>query len=206
MEFSTDMKPINNAAILQGIQQGDRRILQSVYRDFFPRIREFVRKNSGKEEEAEDLFQEGIMAVYSRIKGDPGFSLSSSFYTFLYAVCRNLWLKKLQKDKREGVTREEMWVLRDEEEREPDFTEEMEKYIQKSRREQLYRSKFAELGEDCRKILTFFLEGFRLREIAKKMGYSSEMYAKKRKYKCQKKLIESIREAPEFEELKDYGS
>jgi DNA-directed RNA polymerase specialized sigma24 family protein len=42
-----------------------------------------------------------------------------------------------------------------------------------------------ELGERCRELLLLFYNGgIRLKDIARKMGYSSEATAKNQKYKC----------------------
>ena len=63
-------------------------------------ILDFTRKNSGSEEDARDLFQEGLVVIFEKVSsGD--LKLSSAFRTYFYAVCRNKWLMVLRR-KRTG--------------------------------------------------------------------------------------------------------
>jgi hypothetical protein len=79
----------------------------------------------------------------------------------------------------------------------PVSTEELVKHEQY----QLFRAHFKSLSDDCKKLLNFFFTGHSLREICSFMGFS-EMYAKKRKFICQKRLIAAIESDPLFKELK----
>ena len=52
-------------------------------------------KNNGYPEDARDIFQEAMIVFYEKaISGS--FELSCQIKTYLYSVCRRLWLKKLQ--------------------------------------------------------------------------------------------------------------
>ncbi|MEM0997902.1 MAG: sigma-70 family RNA polymerase sigma factor [Bacteroidota bacterium] len=179
---------------LQGIRQRDPQVLHTIYQEFFPRIAQAIRQNSGNETEARDIFQDALMVVFQKSR-DPEFQLSSSFYTYLYAVARNLWLKKLRKKDRHWVTIDgEMESIAD---HPPFLAEELRREAQY----QLYRRKLQELGEQCRELLKLSLAGTRVSEIVKKMNFSSEGYARKRKFKCKEQLIKLIRKDPEFSRL-----
>ena len=65
----------------------------------------------------------------------------------------------------------------------------------------MYRKHFAQLSADCQKVLGMFFKGHSLREIAQEMEFT-EAYAKKRKFTCQKHLIQSIEEDSLYKELK----
>jgi len=61
----------------------------------FPVILRMVQQNNGSDDDAKDLFQEAMIILYEKVQqGD--FDLYSKLKTFLYAVCRRLWQKKLQ--------------------------------------------------------------------------------------------------------------
>ena len=67
---------------------------------------------------------------------------------------------------------------------------------------QLYRKKFRELGEGCRKLLQLSMAGKRMREIVAQLGMSSEQYARKRKFQCKQQLIRLIRQDPSYDALR----
>lgn len=179
---------------LEGIRTGDRQVIKRIYADYFPRIASYIRANSGTNDDARDLFQDVIMVIYQKAS-DPGFTLSASLYTFIYAVARNLWLKKLRKKERDWVTIDGEMVSIDETALMAD--EELRRHAQYL----LYRKKFRELGDGCQQILQLSLAGKRVREIVSIMNISSEQYARKRKFKCKEQLIRLIRQDPAYEAL-----
>lgn len=167
--------------------------MEAIYRDYFPRISTFIRQNSGSDSAAQDVFQDALVVLYKKVKS-PDFKLTSSLYTFLYAICRNLWLKKLRKSGNEGVTLEGDVEYIDENVEEEELTREAQY--------QLYRKKFRELGEGCRKLLQLSMAGKRMREIVAQLGMSSEQYARKRKFQCKQQLIRLIRQDPSYDALR----
>lgn len=54
------------------------------------------------------------------------------------------------------------------------------------------------LTEECRHVLGLWQSGFNFKEIADKLGISSETNARKRKHRCYKKLVASIHANPTF--------
>lgn len=178
--------------LLAGIKTRDRKVLHYLYDHYYAMIRNFVLKNSGTNDDASDLFQEGLIVIFENTHQE-NLELKSSLRTYFYAVCRNKWLMVLRKRKNspqmvvdtENVNLsseddEAQWLLHE--------------------RYQLMRAHFKRLGDDCQRILKLFLEGNPLKEIAILMGFS-EKYAKKRKFVCQQRLIESIEKDEMYKEL-----
>lgn len=190
---------IRDDEYLAGIRKSDPRILNRIYQDFFPRIANAIRQNSGYETDARDIFQDALVVIFKKAR-DPEFRLTSSFYTYLYAVSRNLWLKKLRKKDRDWVTIDREMESID------DGPELLDEEIRLEAQYQLYRRKLKELGDQCRELLLLSLSGMRVAEIVKKMGFSSEGYARKRKFKCKEQLIKLVRKDPEFAHLKTEGA
>lgn len=186
----------SNEDYLIGIRQHDSYILESIFSDYLPGIEYHITSNSGTKEAAKDIFMDALEAIYRKVKaGD--FELSCAFYSYLFEVCKRMWLKKLrQKKHQSGVTTDDWQVLT--------LGEFPEEVLEQTERFRLYREKFAQLGEDCRKILHWFLiENKGMGEIASLMGFKSEGYARKRKFQCKEKLTELIRNDDRFEELKN---
>jgi len=178
---------------MEGIKEGDPKVIRSIYKEFEKVILHLVETNKGSREDAHDVFQEGLMLMYQKSK-QTDFQLTSSFSTYFYAVCRNIWSNKLRKKSRTEVTFDNKMLSIIENISITDI-EENEEYS-------LYRKKFLELGEDCQKVLDLFLHRTGMTEIMKQMGYGSVSYTKKRKFICKQKLVQLIKKDPKFKELR----
>ncbi len=156
----------------------------------------FVKKNQGDEQDANDIFQEAIIIIYRKLKENSLVFENIKFPSYLFSVSRLLWLKQLEKRKTEKEKINETLPFR-EEVYDSGFYELMEK----NERYGLFQKHFKELGPDCQKILQMFFDKVSLRSIAQIMGFKSEIYAKKRKFKCKELLIERIKLDPEYKKI-----
>lgn len=181
-----------DAHFLEGIAKGDSLIIRQVYKQYFNSITQYVLNNSGSIDDAKDVFQDAIMVIYEKLQ-QPDFKLEYGLHTYLFTVARNTWLKKLRKKSDKGVPLPDNLELIAED----SFEEE----ILWREKERLYREKFAQLGEGCQKVINFFLAGVSMEEIAKRMGFASAGYAKKRKYKCKNQLLKLIQKDQKFQKL-----
>lgn len=137
--------------------------------------------NSGTEQEAKDIYQEAVIAFYERAQ-EPGFVLTCKIKTYLYAVCRRLWLKRLAEKKRFNISIPETETF-DGVETEVNEAEERELNF-KRMGESLHA-----LGEPCRSILLdFYIHDFSMEIISEKFGYTTADNAKNQKYKCLQRL------------------
>lgn len=180
----------SDEAILEGLRLRSDYIINFIYKEYFPLIKFLVTENGGMSEDAEDIFQDGIIIIYNKISLNQ-LTLTSSFKTYMYSVCRNLWLQKLSKrkaifDKLTDV--EEFIDLPNDILQETSAAEiEMHRIIQ---------IHFLSLPEDCQKVLKLFIKNIPLREIAGIMGFKTENYAKTRKYLCKQELKRRIADDP----------
>tara|TARA_Y100001954_G_C15711775_1_gene553413 strand:+ start:295 stop:861 length:567 start_codon:yes stop_codon:yes gene_type:complete len=183
----------NVEEIIEGIRQNDVVRLDYVYKKFYPQIKFFVTSNSGDEDDAQDIFQEAIVIIFNKLKQNQ-LQISCTFKTYLYSVCRLLWLKQLEKRK----IKNELSIEKNDY---IELTDKTEELGDRTERFGLYQEYFKKLSEDCRKVLEMSLEKIPYKKIAVIMGYKSDKYAKKRKYQCKEKLINSIKSDPKFKEL-----
>lgn len=177
---------------LEGIKKGDPKVVRSIYENFFQAIVKLVENNQGTLEDARDVFQEGLTLMYQKVHVS-GFQLTSSFFTYFYAICRNTWSNKARKKSGRQVTLDERMLLIQE--------EDLLSTIERNEQYFLYRKKFLQLGEDCQKVLNLFLQKVGMEEIMTQMGYGSISYAKKRKFLCKEQLVKMIRLDPKYCEL-----
>jgi len=182
--------------ILKGILRHDNLILQYIYKQYYYNINYFIRKNQGSEADASDIFQEAIIIIYRKIKENDLIFEKSSFKGYLFSVCRFLWLKQLEKRRIEKEKLNDSLPYH-----EDLYDDNLNELAEKNERYGLYQKHFGTLSTDCQKLLQLFFEKVSLRDIAKVMGYKSEKYAKKRKYKCKELLISRIKQDAEFKKI-----
>ena len=176
-------------AILEGLRNRDSSIIRYIYKDYYPTIKYLINSNSGYDTDAEDVFQDALVVVYRKLAKDD-LTLTSSFKTFLYSICRNLWLQRLDKK----VFSSDFLKLEDlDEMQDPVYTESVEVESDKYK---IFQQHFLSLSEDCQKILRLFMNKVPLKEIAEIMGFKTEKYAKTRKFMCKEKLKNSIMNDP----------
>lgn len=144
---------------------------------YFPMVRKMVLSRGGKKEDAEDIYQEGLIILCRKIK-DPNFILTSKLSTYLYSICQLVWKDELRRrQKQEFVSFDTALVKEDE--------DNILQTMYKESDAKLAENVIAELGERCRELLMlFYLGSLKLKTIAEHMGYSSENTAKNQKYKC----------------------
>ena len=158
-------------------------------------INRLVLNNRGSEEDAQDIFQDALSMMYEKLEQDQ-LQFNCAFKTYLYAVCRNMWLMVLRKKRSDGP------MLRDTEVGD-DLGETLVRDITDARRKQVFKAHLEHMGEDCQQVLKYFFAGKPLKQIAKLMGFT-EAYAKKRKFICQQRLIAAIEQDSLFQELTEY--
>ena len=177
---------------LRGILDNDHAVLRGIYRDGFAAVERFVKKNKGTTEDARDLFQEGIVFVFRKLQRGEVIQLTADFTHYLFGVCRMRWFNKLRKKTPVGVTDETNITSVEEN----DYAEE----FLSARKWRLFQRKMTDLTEECRRVLDMLFNGRTGREIARALDYTED-YAKRKKYRCKRTLIELVRADPEFIQL-----
>jgi len=177
-----------NQYYLKGITSNDTKILNEIYRKFLPTIKKYILENNGTQSDALDVFQEGLMVVYKKLKNEE-LQLSSAFQTYLFGVCKYLWFNQLKKKSR----KEEQSVLKGDLVSDVDIENE---YLELEK-QKLFESKLNELPSDSTKFLKLFFNKKSIKEIASIMGYT-ETYAKRKKYKAKLQLIKAIQADPRY--------
>lgn len=159
-----------------------------LYQDNFGKISNFVQNNSGNQADAEDLFQEAMMVLVEKLRQDD-FQLTASIDTYVYAICKNLWFKKLR-DKTYELSVDELQSfdflnsINDSIEDEKTYLEKLKSYLRKI------------TGHCNRLIHDIFFKEKAIDQIQKDYGYSTRHNAQNQKHKC----VEQIRKVKEQDE------
>lgn len=179
--------------ILEAIRLGkDEKAIGLLYDESFRKIKDFVRKNSGNIEDAEDLFQDAILVLFKHVqtgKYDDKHDLDG----FLYTVARNLWINKIKREAKKSVLKNDYDV--------PSGEHFYTQVLDNERSNQIMNT-FAQIGEKCKDILTMVVYfDFSMKEVCEKLGYPNENAAKTQHYKCKQKLIELVGQNVAFKQL-----
>jgi len=164
-------------ALLNGLARNDKNSIELIYRENYSTIQSFILNNNGSVDDARDIFQEAMIVLYEKAKL-PSFVLNCQIKTFIYSICRRLWLKRLQQlgkfstqveSLEETIAVEE--EIEDHERKNDDFT--------------LMEMAMAKIGEPCKSLLdAYYLQKKNMLEIAGEFGYTNADNAKTQKYKC----------------------
>lgn len=163
--------------LLEGLALNNRSVVEAIYRDNYPMIQAFILNNSGDSDEARDIFQEAMIVIYEKaISGT--FELNCLLKTYIYSVCRRLWLKRLQQLQRYGSLIEniEDTVI---------VEEDLELHEKHNADFMLMENAMSKIGEPCKSLLdAYYIQKKNMQEIAADFGYTNADNAKTQKYKC----------------------
>jgi len=177
--------------LLEALAANDANAIETIYRDNYSAIKAFIIKNNGYTDDARDIFQEAMIIIFEKAKSG-SFVLSCRLQTYLYSVCRRLWLKRLQNQHRFNPSFElnrEIVPVEDE----------LELHEQKEAEFQLLENAMQKIGEPCKSLLeAFYIEKKSMPEIADLFRYTNADNAKTQKYKCLVRLKKIF-----FEQYKD---
>ncbi|NET31066.1 MAG: RNA polymerase sigma factor [Cyanothece sp. SIO1E1] len=181
--------------MIHGIRQGGsslEEVLVFIYHQsgYRQSILQFIQRRNGSLEDAEDIFQEGIIRMVISIQKGK-FEGKSTVRTYLTTICKNLWFTQYSRSSRyaeivEQIPAEEEFELG------PD-----ELLLLKERSEGL-QNMLSQVGEKCKKILSLWALHYSMREITQEVGYKSEGMTRKKKHQCFKALMTKIRETPDL--------
>lgn len=162
---------------------------------YFPVVKKLVLKSNGSREDAEDVYQDGLMILMQKVKS-PDFVLSSSLKTYLYSVCRYVWSDRLRQRERMLLT--DVNRIAD-----PNPVEE-DGLLKREEEDRLSEKAFLRLGDKCRELLVmFYFRKIPMKDIAVQLGFSSEKVAKNQKYRCLEKAKAELQalKTSEYEQL-----
>lgn len=162
--------------LLKGLARNDRKAIETIYKDNFNLIQSLVVNNNGSTEDARDIFQEAMIVLYQKVTSGT-FELNCQLQTFVYSVCRRLWLKRLMQQSKYSLheNTDDLVVV----------DTEMEDHEKRDGEFLMMEKAMGTLGEPCRSLLeAFYLQKKNMQEIAGSFGYTNAENAKTQKYKC----------------------
>jgi len=171
----------NEQALLKGLANNDSRAIETIYKDNFNMVQAFVLNNNGSYDDARDVFQEAMIALYEKAQSE-SFVLTCQIKTYVYSICRRLWLKKLQQLGRFSNQVDNL------DETVP-VEEDLEIHEKRNAEFAIMDRAMKSLGEPCKSLLEgYYLKKMGMQELAAEFGYTNADNAKNQKYKCLMRL------------------
>lgn len=159
--------------ILDHISNGDEVALDYLYKKHYAMMTKMVLKNNGTMEEANDVYQEALIIFWQKaISGN--LKITSKISTYLYSICKNYWMKELNRKKRLSYADHEGSTFQS------DHGDIISKVVKEA---------IEALGDPCKSVLTYYyFNEMSMSDIADRMNYSNADTVKAKKYKCKKRL------------------
>ena len=176
------MKPeINEKPLLEGLAASDKKAVEAIYQDNYNMVQSLIINNNGSSDDAKDIFQEAMIVLYEKVRSG-SFELNCQIKTYLYSVCRRLWLKRLQQLNRYSAPLDDNEAI-------VPVEDEIEGHEQRNAEFEMMEKAINSLGEPCKSLLeAYYLQKQNMQVIAANFGYTNSDNAKNQKYKCLMRL------------------
>ncbi|MBN8641115.1 MAG: sigma-70 family RNA polymerase sigma factor [Flavobacteriales bacterium] len=180
---------------IDGLVQNNSTVIQTIYKKFVPKVKNYIRMNSGDDDEAQDVIQEVLITIYNQAK-TKGLQLSCPFDAYFFLLCKRRWLNELKKTSNKEVTLQDENVSIDESVQEMTFQTEVF-----DEKQSLFDEMFQKLGEKCQEVLKLSFITKTMEEVAAKLNVTYA-YVRKKKSLCTGQLTEMIQQSNRYQSLK----
>jgi RNA polymerase sigma factor (sigma-70 family) len=166
--------------ILEAIKTGNNTaVLSLLYKIALPKVIRFITQNNGDEEEAKDIFQDAVVALFNTVKlgkYDSGKDVGG----FIYFVARNLWINRIKKkNKQISIKETEEYAI----------SNSPLALMIMDEKQAAIRGLMDKIGTQCQELLKYTMyDKLSMKEVALKMGFAGETVAKSTHYRCKQKL------------------
>jgi RNA polymerase sigma factor (sigma-70 family) len=152
-----------------------------IYKDYFPMVRKLILQRNGTEQDAIDIFQDGII-IFNRNLKNGKFRGESSIKTYLFSICKNLWLKEFERQQRQSsIDHNLIYTTADD--------------IGYLKNVHVVTQLIDKLHEDCRKILVeYYYNNKSMSELKNMFNVNSVQAAKNKKWRCLGYLVKLFKE------------
>ena len=190
---------LNKKKIIQQIKQGNEDALVKIYVKYKTEfIGWAVRKFNLNHEECEDIYQDAILVFRNNIVSDRLVELNSSVKTYLFAVAKNIALKRINRSSRQ-LSNEVVEI-----EPTTEKSDSIDFIIASNERQALIAGMIEKLKEPNRSILKmYYYQNLSMSEIAEKLNYKNDKVVKAQKVRCMNELKKMVRELCLKDDLKD---
>ncbi len=172
---------LNEQLLLKGLANRDSKSIETIYKENFNMVQAFILNNNGSYDDARDIFQEAMIALYEKTQSK-SFVLTCKINTYVYSVCRRLWLKRLQQLGRYSNQIDNIEAT-------IPVEDDIEIHEKRNAEFAIMDRALNSLGEPCKSLLQgYYIKKLDMQALAKEFGYTNADNAKNQKYKCLMRL------------------
>jgi len=186
------MENFSDQHIINSIRKREDVAFKYLQVKFQESIRLMVLEMGGTQEDARDVFSDGLIALIHLVDRED-FVLNCKLGTLVYAICKKTWKQHLEKQ----VAARKYHKKRLELSPDWDFSEDADMQLY----QEIFWESFKQLEEVCQEILEGYLKEISPKDIAKRLGYSYG-FIRKRKSMCHSFLMKMIEGHPTFKRMK----
>lgn len=179
---------------IDGLLQNKSSVIDAIYKKFVPKVKNYIRTNSGNDDDAQDVIQEVLITIYNQAKTN-GLQLTCPFDAYFFLLCKRRWLNELKKSSNKEVTLQDENVSTDESVQE--MTLQTEVFDEK---QSLFDEMFQKLGEKCQEVLKLSFVTKTMEEVAQKLNVTYG-YVRKKKSICTGQLTEMIQQSARYKSI-----
>ncbi len=166
---------VSDQELIQQLLSSDVSIAEKgwefIYTSYYPMISDMVRKNQGSEDDSVDIFQDGLAILNHNLKNGK-FRGDSSIKTYIFSICKNLWLKEHARRQKQSIAEAESVVI-------------CQGDINYLINVEIVSLLMNELQEDCRSILIeYYYNNKSMAELKEIFNVNSIQVAKTKKWRC----------------------
>lgn len=177
---------------INALCENDCALIEEIYQKCSPNCVTFVKRNSGTEIDAADIFQEAIVEVYLKCKE---LVLSVPICAYLSTIYKRKWINKLNRRKNfVRILGDIGYIHKDNKVASPDIISGEQKM------EKIFKACFKELDKKCQEILNMYNDGISGKEMAEKLGIKRNNVFRQ-KFNCLDKLKACCEQHPDFKDL-----
>ena len=162
------------------LREGKYGLLEEIYKKYTPQVSKWVQRNNGSADDAQDVFQETILALHQKA-ADPDFILTCPLGALIFKISKNKWLNQLRKKSKDAEVR----IIEGERYKDGgSILPTLEEVEETEIRHRKLDETFKQLSDICQKLLRLLTEGMASTEVATIMGMSNANTVYRRKNAC----------------------
>lgn len=177
---------LSDTALLEGLSRNERAAMNQVYDEYHDALVKWIVNKGGQIADADDVFQEAVLVLFHKAQ-DATFCLNVRIGTYLFAIAKRLWMKKISSKSATHTLYLDDDSLLDDQEK--GFQDDLKSFEVKEMHFNHMYEALNSLGSPCNQLLkAFYIDGKSMQEIATEFKYSNAENAKTQKYKCLTRL------------------
>jgi len=157
-------------------------------------IRSMVIKKGGTANDFDEVFDTALMQFIKTVSKNRDMKISSTINNYIIGIAKYVWYNELaQRTKNKAEPIDQFFDIAS------DSTP--EELVFKHDQQGVIEELLGQIGKNCKEVLMYWANGYKMTEIADLLGYKSDGMAKKKKHICMKELLAFLDDNPHIKSV-----